>query len=149
MATDGASSRTGLRAARASFAVCLFLLGPAAAPTILIASAKSDLKRQIQFGTQMAKEGNWREAIFRWQRALTIDPSNARVHNNLAVAYESLGEYAKAETEYLAALTGTDAPSEIHENYELFKAFYARYKEIALSPESPTLAEPKAPDAKP
>ena len=144
MAKDDASSSGWFRASRIWIPLWLLaLVLPAPA------SPKSDLKRQIQFGAQMAKQGNWHEAIFRWQRALTLDPSNARVHNNLGVAYESLGDYAKADTEYLTALAASDVPSEVRENYELFKSFYARYKEIALSPDSETLGTTKAPDAKP
>ncbi len=111
------------------------------------AGSKAEVTRQIQFGVEMAKDGNWKEAIFRWQRALTIDPKNAHVHNNLAVAYESLGDYAKAEAEYLAALASPDAPVEVRSNFEQFKNFYSRYKEIALSPDSDTLGGAKEHDA--
>lgn len=126
-----------------SLIVAAILLSAVSSAQQVHAGSKSEITRQIRFGTEMAKEGNWREAIFRWQRALALDPANARVHNNLAVAYESLGEYAKADAEYLAALAGPDVPSEIQHNYDLFKNFYARYKEIVVSPDSETLGESK------
>src|SRR5437867_10386044 len=68
------------------------------------AFAREETKQQIRFGAEMAQKGNWREAIFRWKRALEHDASNPRLHNNLAVAYETLGEYLQAEEEYKAAL---------------------------------------------
>ena len=93
----------------------------------------------------MAKQANWREAIFRWQRVLALAPDNPRIHNNLAVAYESLGEYDKAEAEYRAALASPHAPDEIKENHELFLKFYNRYKEGGGPPQDG--ASPKAKDA--
>src|ERR1043165_5730661 len=46
---------------------------------------------QDDFGVQMAKMNLWREAMFRFKRAVQIDPGDARAHNNLAVAYEAVG----------------------------------------------------------
>ena len=112
-------------------------------------SDKAEVTRQIRFGAEMAKGGNWREAIFRWQRALSLDPSNARLHNNLGVAFESLGEYDKADAEYRAALAAPDAPHEVTENHELFLKFYSRYKESVPSSEGKPAEEQKEPpDAK-
>ena len=108
-------------------------------------SDKAEIARQIRFGAEMAKDGNWREALFRWQRALVLDPTNARLHNNLGVAYESLGDYDRADGEYRAALAAPDAPPEITENHELFLKFYSRYKESTPSPEGKQPQSPEEP----
>lgn len=107
-----------------------------------------EIARQIRFGTEQARNGNWREAIFRWQRALKQDPQNARLHNNVAVAYETLGEYEKADQEYRTALAGEKVPSEIHENYDLFSKFYEHYRQTR-APEAPAPQQqaPAAPSA--
>ena len=88
----------------------------------------------MRFGTDMARQGNWREAIFRWKRALALDPDNARLRNNMAVAYESLGEYDKADAEYKAAAASGKAPPEALENQEMFRKFYGLLKKDEDSP---------------
>ena len=114
------------------------LLAFALLPTPSLAKSepgKEEIARQIRFGAEMARQGNWREAIFRWQRVLAVDPANPRLHNNLAVAWESLGEYDKAEAEYKAALSSTKVPDEVRRNEELFRRFYVRYKQREAAPE--------------
>ena len=51
---------------------------------------------QLAFGSNVAKKGLWREAAFRFQQAVTKEPNNARARNNLAVALEASGDYARA-----------------------------------------------------
>lgn len=133
-----------MQSVRALAAACLLVLVSISFP--VQASSKSDVSRQIRFGAEMARQGNWREAIFRWQRALKLDPDNPRIHNDLAVAHESLGEYDKADTEYRAALAAPDAPREIKENHELFLKFYTRFKEGSSSSPGPPRREGKKPD---
>src|SRR5437867_4900787 len=90
--------------------------------------SEGELREQIRFGAEMAQKGNWREAMFRWQRALQQQPTNSRLHNNLAVAYETLGDYAHAEEEYKLALKRDPDLKEVRENYALFHNFYDRYR---------------------
>ena len=99
--------------------VVLFLLGAAAAP--LAADARSDAKRQVEFGITVAQRGLWREAIYRWERAAQIDPKYAAAHNNLAIAYEHEGELNKARVAYEKALELEPNNALIKQNYELFK----------------------------
>ena len=56
---------------------------------------------QDNFGVQMAKMSLWREALFRFRRAVEINPSDPMAHNNLAVAYEANGDFDSARKEYL------------------------------------------------
>ncbi len=86
------------------------------------------MKEQINFGALMAKKGNWREAIFRWEKALEQEPENFRLHNNIAVAYEALGKYEKASKAYQSALKYGKNNKHVQENYNLFKKFYSNYR---------------------
>jgi Flp pilus assembly protein TadD len=104
---------------RQSALVALMLTLAAAAP--LYADAREDAKKQVEFGIAVAQRGLWREAIYRWERAVQIDPQYAAAHNNLAVAYEHEGDFEKARTAYEKALELQPDNAMIKQNYELFK----------------------------
>ena len=97
--------------------LCFFAIS--AAP--LAADARTDAKKQIEFGIAVAQRGLWREAIYRWERAAQIDPTYAAAHNNLAIAYEHEGELDKARAAYEKALELEPNNAFIKQNYELFK----------------------------
>jgi Flp pilus assembly protein TadD len=97
----------------------LFLLTLVSAP--LQADARSDAKKQVEFGITVAQRGLWREAIYRWERAAQIDPNYAPAHNNLAIAYEHEGDLAKARVAYERALELEPGNALIKQNYELFR----------------------------
>ena len=101
------------------FSVFALLLTLTAAP--LAADARNDAKKQVEFGIAVAQRGLWREAIYRWERAVQIDPTYAAAHNNLAIAYEHEGELDKARTAYEKAVELEPSNSFIKQNYELFK----------------------------
>jgi Flp pilus assembly protein TadD len=82
---------------------------------------------QIAFGTAVAKKGLWREAAFRYEQAVQKSPDNARAHNNLAVALEATGEFARALAEYKKALDLGPNDSYIRRNYARFAEFYTSY----------------------
>jgi tetratricopeptide (TPR) repeat protein len=84
----------------------------------------------LEFAGEMAQMGNWREAIYRWQRALEEGKHQARIYNNLAVGYERLGEWEKAAQAYEQALeAGGKDIRQIEENYRQFLRFYRDYRE--------------------
>jgi len=92
-------------------------------------SHQSDLSRpaaQDNFGVQMAKMNLWREAMFRFERAIEINPGDAQAHNNLAVAYEANGDFEKARKEYLEALKLDRTNPYIQKNYSRFVEFLSR-----------------------
>ncbi|HXD19261.1 MAG TPA: tetratricopeptide repeat protein [Vicinamibacterales bacterium] len=97
----------------------LLLFGAAATP--LAADARSDAKKQVEFGITVAQRGLWREAIYRWQRAAQIDPKYAEAYNDLAIAYEHEGDLEKARVAYEKALEIEPNNALIKQNYELFK----------------------------
>ncbi|HEY7112904.1 MAG TPA: tetratricopeptide repeat protein [Thermoanaerobaculia bacterium] len=82
---------------------------------------------QIAFGTKVAHDGLWREAAFRFEKVIAADPKNARAHNNLAVALEATGEFARALEEYKKALELDPHDSYIRRNYARFAEFYTSY----------------------
>lgn len=84
-------------------------------------------KSQIAFGTEVARKGLWREAAFRFEQAIAKEPNNARAHNNLAVALEASGEFARALTEYKRALELDPNDTYIRRNYARFAEFYTSY----------------------
>jgi Flp pilus assembly protein TadD len=97
----------------------LLLLGATAGP--LAADARSDAKKQVEFGITVAQRGLWREAIYRWERAVQIDPKYAEALNDLAIAYEHEGDLDKARVAYEKALELEPNNALIKQNYELFK----------------------------
>jgi len=102
-----------------SVASALFIATMVAVP--VYADPRGDAKSQVAFGVDVAQRGLWREAIYRWERAIEIDPTYAAALNNLAVAYEHEGQLAKARQAYEKALEIEPKNPQIRQNYELFK----------------------------
>ena len=101
--------------------------------TVLLTVACSSYARtekaetQLSFGSAVARKGLWREAAFRFEEAIKKEPNNARAHNNLAVALEASGEFARALGEYKRALELDPNDSYIRRNYARFAEFYTSY----------------------
>jgi Tfp pilus assembly protein PilF len=92
-------------------------------------SHHTDLRKpasQDNFGVQMARMNLWREALFRFERAVEINPADAMAHNNLAVAYEANGDFDKARKEYLEALKLDRTNQYIQKNYSRYVEFLSR-----------------------
>jgi Tfp pilus assembly protein PilF len=85
------------------------------------ADARSEAKSQVEFGIAVSQRGLWKEALYRWERAVQIDPTYAAAHNNLAIAYEHEGQFEKARKAYERALELDPGNALIRQNYELFK----------------------------
>jgi tetratricopeptide (TPR) repeat protein len=110
-------------------------------------ASRTDLRRpatQDDFGVQMAKMNLWREAMFRFKRAVQIDPSDARAHNNLAVAYEAVGDFENARKEYLEALKLDRTNAYIQKNYSRYVEFLSRNRKREASTKTAGPAMPKA-----
>ena len=98
-------------------AACLVSLGALPA----YADARSSAKEQVEFGVNVAQKGLWREAIYRWERAVEIDPTYAAAFNNLAIAYEHEGQFEKARKAYERATELDPNNAMIRQNYDLFR----------------------------
>src|SRR6266849_7773554 len=83
---------------------------------------------QQDFGVEMARMSLWREAQFRFKRAVDLNPNDAMAHNNLAVAMEANGDFDSALKEYREALRLDRANSYIQKNYSRFTEFMSRNK---------------------
>ena len=85
------------------------------------AKARSQARTEVEFGMQVAQRGLWHEAIYRWEKAVEVDPTYAAAFNDLAIAYEHEGQLDKARKAYEKALELDPNNSQIRQNYELFK----------------------------
>lgn len=101
------------------FACLLILTTLGVAPAY--ADARSDARSEAAFGIDVAQRGLWREAIYRWERAVQLDPTYAAALNDLAVAYEHEGQLVKAREAYERALKIEPNNAQIRQNFELFK----------------------------
>ncbi len=101
-------------------ALCLTLL-LGAPVAVAHADSRSSAKAEAEFGVDVALRGLWREAIYRWERAVELDPTYAQAFNNLAVAYEHEGQLGKARQAYEKAIALEPQNIQIRQNYDLFK----------------------------
>jgi Tfp pilus assembly protein PilF len=109
---------------RPAFFLLAVLLGAAGCSSY---SKPDSAETQISFGSEVARKGLWREAAFRFEQAVKLEPSNARARNNLAVALEASGEFARALAEYKKALEIEPKNDYIRRNYARFAEFYTSY----------------------
>ncbi len=86
-----------------------------------LADTRSNAREQVEFGINVAQRGLWREAIYRWEKAVELDPMYAAAYNDLGVAYEHEGQLDKARKAYEKALAIEPNNSQIRQNYDLFK----------------------------
>jgi hypothetical protein len=124
---------------RAAFVWCLLL-------SILFAvgcrSSRHALPEATQenFGVNMARMNLWREAKFRFMRAVEINPGDAMAHNNLAVAYEANGEFENAAKEYREAMRLDKTNQYIQKNYSRYVEFTSRNKKRQRGTNAPKTA---------
>jgi Flp pilus assembly protein TadD len=88
---------------------------------VMALAAPGDSRQQLRFGIEVARKGLWQEARFRFERAVLIDPTNAAAYNNLAVALEQQGDFAKAREAYETALKLRSKDLYVQQNYDLFR----------------------------
>jgi Flp pilus assembly protein TadD len=106
------------------FALLFAATAAAAAPRAHAAEIPDDrsaAKEQVEFGIKVAQSGLWREALYRWERAVELDPSYAEAWNNLAIAYEHAGRFDDARKAYETATKLDPKNMLIRQNYDLFK----------------------------
>lgn len=113
--------------------VATLLIGGSATaqPTATVDASAAGGERSGQensFGVEVASKGLWKEAAYRWERAVELDPQNPKAHNNLGVAYERSGKFEEALDSYETALELMPSNEQIRQNYELFREAYERKK---------------------
>jgi Tfp pilus assembly protein PilF len=99
----------------------LVLVDVCVASPSFAAKPRDEARAQVDFGIGVAQRGLWREAIYRWEKAVELDPGYAQAYNDLAIAYEHEGQFDKARKAYERALELEPDNAEIRQNYELFK----------------------------
>ena len=90
------------------------------APVAVRADDRDEARAQVEFGIQVAMRGLWNEAVFRWERAIELDPTYAEAWNNLAIAFENQGRFEDALEAYETALDLDPQNIQIETNYDLF-----------------------------
>jgi superkiller protein 3 len=100
----------------------------AALPAAARADERAQSKEQVEFGIRVAQNGLWNEALYRWQKAVELDPTYAAAWNNLAIAYEHEGKFDQAKKAYEKALQLDPKNLMIRQNYDLFKEINDRTK---------------------
>ena len=90
--------------------------------------SRSDAKEQVEFGIKVAQSGLWKEAAYRWEKAVKLDPTYGAAWNNLAIAYEQQGNFDKAREAYEKAVTLEPKNLLFRQNYDLFKEINDRAK---------------------
>ncbi len=78
------------------------------------------------------------------KRAAELRPGDSKVLNNLAVAYEAVGQYENALLAYKEALKADAANRELKRNYSRFVEFYQAFKPAEEQPASDPMMEAMA-----
>ena len=124
----------------------MLFVAVAAAGVVACASSKSGdtvWKAQNSYGSEMARKGFWREALFRYEKAAALKPDNPEVQNNLGVAYESVGETSRALAAYKRALELAPGDPKIKRNYARFAEYYTSVQRASSLP-APSGSSPAA-----
>jgi Flp pilus assembly protein TadD len=100
---------------------CVLVAGIAVFATPVRADGRADAREQVAFGIDVAQRGLWREAIYRWEKAVELDPKYAAAYNDLGIAYEHEGQLEKARKAYEKAMALEPNNTQIRQNYDLFK----------------------------
>ena len=91
-----------------------------------LADRRSDAKAQVDFGIRVAQKNLWKEAVFRFEKAIEIDKTYGGAWNNLGIAYEQLGRFDEARKAYEKALELEPNNQFVRNNYDLFREIYDR-----------------------
>lgn len=98
-----------------------FLIVTILALVLLNSCAGKRYGSEFEFANALAQKGLWKEAYFRWQRALEAGKDTAALHNNMAIALEEMGKPEEAEKEYKKALAMAPNNEQIKRNLERFQ----------------------------
>ncbi len=107
--------------ARPRLAAAFVVMGLTLAVPSFADSARATRRPRWTFGIKAAQRELWKEALYRWKRAVEVDPTYAAAFNNLAIAYEHNGQFDEARVAYEKALELEPNNVLIKQNYDLFR----------------------------
>lgn len=110
------------------FRAFLIVAALSAFTTPAYADNRGASKAQVDFGIKVAQSGLWKEALYRWEKAVELDPTYAAAWNNLAIGYEHEGRFDDARKAYDRAVALDPKNVMIRQNYDLFKEINDRTK---------------------
>jgi Flp pilus assembly protein TadD len=87
---------------------------------------RGEAKAQVDFGIRVAQKSLWKEAVYRFEKAIELDPAYGGAWNNLGIAYEQMGRFDDARKAYEKALSLEPNNTFIRNNYDLFREIYDR-----------------------
>jgi tetratricopeptide (TPR) repeat protein len=90
------------------------------------------VKYYSNLGVGERQEGQLTKPISRYQRTISLDPSDAVAHYNLARAYEAIAEYDKAEDEYKSAIRWGDDQAAFYDGLAHLILFRKEEPAVAL-----------------
>jgi type IV pilus assembly protein PilF len=91
------------------------------------APIRAQLHQEIAAG--FYERGQMDVAIQELNQAVKLDPKNAKIYNVYGLVYATLGEEAKAQTNFLAALELAPSDSEIRQNWGWYLCTHGRPRE--------------------
>jgi Flp pilus assembly protein TadD len=130
---------------RANLLGCALIAAVAATGCASAGKSGTAASSQIAFGIDMARRGLWNEALFRFEQARRERPADAKVLNNLAVAYEAVGRFDDAHAAYQEAVRLAPAERGLKLNHSRFLEFYQSYRAQRLGAPPPGGAEEAKP----
>jgi len=86
-------------------------------------------KIHLELGIAYLRESNYTEAMNSLIKAEGYTPDNPRIYSALALLFDRLGEFDKAESNYQKAISLDESNSLIRNNYGAFLCARGRYKD--------------------
>lgn len=111
---------------KTAVALTLALALTVAFTATLLADRRSEARAQVDFGIELAQKQLWKEAEFRWEKAVELDPTYAAAWNNLGIAYEQQGKFDDAKKAYEKASSLDSKNTFIRQNFDMFMEIYER-----------------------
>ena len=81
------------------------------------------IQTEFQFANNLAKQGLWKEAMYRWQKVLDQGKESATIYNNMAIALEKMGKFDEAQEKYKKALKIAPNNPTVKSNFNKLKKY--------------------------